>query len=159
MPHPARAGSYGRRVSQRRARALVGLAAAAAAAVVVGVAVLQGDDAASPAAPTAAEPSAPPLELGLLVPSGDEADALREAERLVDEGDRAGGRDRFEEILAEDPDSVEAAVGAAIASWPDRTVDRLEALAADNPSSGVVRLHLGLALLASGDREAAQAAW
>lgn len=146
-------------MSQRRARVLVGLAAAAAAAVVVGVAVLQGGDAASPATPTTAEPPPPPLELGLLARSGQEADALREAERLVDEGDRAGGRARFEEILAEDPDSVEAAVGAAIASWPEGTVDRLEALAADNPSSGVARLHLGLALLASGDEEDAQAAW
>ena len=146
-------------MSQRRARVLVGLAAAAAAAVVVGVAVLQGGDAASPATPTTAEPPPPPLELGLLARSGQEADALREAERLVDEGDRAGGRARFEEILAEDPDSVEAAVGAAIASWPEGTVDRLEALAADNPSSGVARLHLGLALLASGDEEDAQTAW
>lgn len=146
-------------MSQRRARVLVGLAAAAAAAVVVGVAVLQGGDAASPATPTTAEPPPPPLELGLFARSGQEADALREAERLVDEGDRAGGRARFEEILAEDPDSVEAAVGAAIASWPEGTVDRLEALAADNPSSGVARLHLGLALLASGDEEDAQAAW
>ncbi len=146
-------------MSQRRARVLVGLAAAAAAAVVVGVAVLQGGDVASPATPTTAEPPPPPLELGLLARSGQEADALREAERLVDEGDRAGGRARFEEILAENPDSVEAAVGAAIASWPEGTVGRLEALAADNPSSGVARLHLGLALLASGDEEDAQATW
>ena len=37
MPRPARAGSYARRVSQGRARLLVGLAATAAAALVVGV--------------------------------------------------------------------------------------------------------------------------
>jgi tetratricopeptide (TPR) repeat protein len=144
---------------QRRARVLVGLAAAAAAAIVVGVAVLQGGGDEAPAATTEAVSPAPPLELGLLARSDDEADALRQAERLVDEGDRAGGRDRFEEILAENPDSVEAAVGAAVASWPAGTVERLEALAAEHPSSGVARLHLGLALLASGNQEGARAAW
>jgi tetratricopeptide (TPR) repeat protein len=146
-------------VSKSRARVLVGLAAAAAAAVVVGVAVLQGGGDEAPAATTEAAPPAPPLELGLLARSDEEAEALREAERLVDEGDRAGGRARFEEILAESPDSVEAAVGAAIAAWPEGTVERLEALAAEYPSSGVARLHLGLALLASGDEEGARVAW
>jgi tetratricopeptide (TPR) repeat protein len=145
--------------SKRRAPVLVGLAAAAAAAVVVGVAVLQGGGDEAPAATTEAASPAPPLELGLLVRSDEEADALREAERLVDEGDRAGGRDSFEEILAENPGSVEAAVGAAIAAWPDGTVGRLETLAAEHPSSGVARLHLGLALLASGDEAGARAAW
>ena len=54
---------------------------------------------------------------------------------------------------------MEAAVGAAIAAWPDGTVERLEALAAEQPESGVVRLHLGLALLARGDEERARSAW
>ena len=61
----ARARSYARRVSPRRARVLVGLAAAAAAAVVVSVAVLQGEDESAPATTTEAERAAPPLELGL----------------------------------------------------------------------------------------------
>ena len=145
-------------MSARRARVLVGLAAAAAAAVVVGVAVLQGEGESAPAT-TEAERSAPPLELGLLARSGGEAEALREAERLLDEGDRAGGLARFEQLLAENPGSIEAAVGAAIASWPDGTLERLEALAAESPESGVVQLHLGLALLARGDEEGARAAW
>jgi tetratricopeptide (TPR) repeat protein len=146
-------------VSPRRARALVGLAAAAAAAVVVGVAVLQGEEGSSPATTAEVERRAPPLELGLLARSDGEAEALREAEQLFDDGDRAAGLARFEQLLAENPRSVEAAVGAAIASWPDGTVERLETLAAESPQSGVVQLHLGLARLASGDEEGARAAW
>ncbi len=146
-------------MSPRRARALVGLAAAGAAALVVGAAVLQGGDESTPAAATEAERPPPPLELGLAVRTDAEAEALREAEELVDEGDRADGLARFEEILAASPESVEAAVGAAIAAWPDGTVERLDALAAEQPTSGVVKLHLGLALLASGDEEGARASW
>jgi tetratricopeptide (TPR) repeat protein len=147
-------------VSPRRARALVGLAAAAAAGLVVGVAVLQaGGDEAAPTAGTVAELPAPPLELGLLLRSDEEAEALREAERLVDEGDREAARARFEELLAENPASVEAAVGAAIASWPDGTVARLEELAEQHPASGVVPLHLGLALLSGGDEDGARREW
>lgn len=155
----ATAGGYARRVSSRRARILVGLAAAGAAVVVVGGALLQGRDDPAPAAATVEERPPPPLELGLLARSGEEADALREAESLVDEGDRAAARASFEEILAESPRSVEAAVGAAIASWPEGTVSELRALAAQYPESGVVQLHLGLALLASGDEEGARSAW
>ena len=105
-------------MSPRRARALVGLAAAGAAALVVGVSVLQGGDESAPAATAEAARPPPPLELGLAVRSDAEADALREAEELVDEGDRPAGLARFDEILAENPESVEAAVGAAIAAWP-----------------------------------------
>ena len=147
-------------MSPRRARALVGLAAAAAAALVVGVAVLQADDDTAPAATTEAERTGPPpLELGLLARSDDEAVALREAEQLVDDGEREAGRERFEELVAEYPASVEAAVGAAIASWPDGTVQELETIVAQNLTSGVAKLHLGLALLASGDEEGARREW
>jgi tetratricopeptide (TPR) repeat protein len=140
-----------------RARVVVGAVAAVAAAVVVGVTVLQTEDGA------AGEPEnqrdAPPLELGLGLRDDEVAERLREAEQRYDRGERAGARMRFEAILAENPDSVEAAVGAAIASWPNRTVARLEELAREQPSSGVVRLHLGLAHLAAGRREAAERAW
>jgi tetratricopeptide (TPR) repeat protein len=146
-------------VSPRRARALVGLAAAGAAALVVAVAVLQGGDESAPAAATEAERPAPPLELGLSVRSDEEAEALREAEALVDEGDRAAALARFQEILAANPESVEAAVGAAVAAWPEGTVEWLEELAADHPASAVVRLHLGLAFLAEGDEEGARREW
>jgi tetratricopeptide (TPR) repeat protein len=138
----------------------VGLTAAAAAALVVGVTVLQAEDGGgSEADEPRAERRPPPLELGLLVRDDEEARALREAEALLDEGERAEARARFAELAEQNPESVEAAVGAAIAAWPDGTVERLEGLAAEHPDSGVVRLHLGLALLASGDPDAAAEQW
>ena len=136
-----------------RTRVLVAAAAAVSAAVVVGVTVLQTEDG-SAGEPGAALP-APPLELGLLARDDPETRALREAESLFDDGERSSARQRFEEILADDPGSVEAAVGQAIAAWPDGTVERLGRLVDEKPESGVARLHLGLALLASGEAEAA----
>jgi tetratricopeptide (TPR) repeat protein len=146
-------------VSQRRARLLVGLAATAAAALVVGVTVLQAEDESAAPTTTAGEQPPPPLELGLTLRDDPQADALRDAEQLLEEGDREAARARFEELLADDPESVEAAVGAAIAAWPNGTVSRLESLAAGEAASGLVLFHLGLAQLASGDREAAVASW
>jgi tetratricopeptide (TPR) repeat protein len=138
----------------------VGVAAAAAAALVVGVTVLQAGDepSAEPAAPETERPP-PPLELGLFVRDDAEARALRDAEEQLENGERQQARASFEELLAANPDSVEAAVGAAIASWPDGTVERLEALVAEQPDSGVARLHLGFALLADGDSEGAAREW
>lgn len=146
-------------MSRRRARVLVGLAAAAAAALVVGVTVLQAEDESSAPETAAEEPAPPPLELGLALRDDPQAEALRDAEQVLEEGDREAARARFEELLAEDPGSVEAAVGTAIAAWPDGTLSRLEQLAADHPASGVVLFHLGLARLASGDRGAAVESW
>jgi tetratricopeptide (TPR) repeat protein len=143
--------------SRARTRVLVAAAAAVSAAVVVGVTVLQTEDG------TAGEPGAslpaPPLELGLLARDDPETRALREAESLLDRGERSSAREGFEEILADDPGSVEAAVGQAIAAWPDGTVERLDSLVDENPESGVARLHLGLALLASGQGEPAAREW
>lgn len=143
-----------------RARVLVGLAAAASAALVVGVTVLQAEDGGSsePGAPEA-DRRPPPLELGLLVRDDEEARALRDAEALLDEGEREEARARFADLADENPGSVEAAVGAAIAAWPEGTVERLEALVAGSPDSGVARLHLGFALFASGDVQAAEEQW
>ena len=53
---------------------------------------------------------------------------------------------------------MEAAVGAAIASWPDGTVTSSRP-SASIPPSGVARLHLGFALLASGDEDGASREW
>lgn len=146
--------------SRARARVLVGIAAAASAALVVGVTVLQAEDGES-AEPASTQPERgpPPLELAILVRDDDEARALRDAEELLEEGERVQARARFEEVLAANPDSVEAAVGAAIASWPEETVARLEQLVSERPSSGVARLHLGFALLASGDADGAAREW
>jgi tetratricopeptide (TPR) repeat protein len=140
-----------------RTRVFVGVAAAVSAAVVVGVTVLQTED--GSAGEPGAERPAPPLELGLLVRDDAEARALREAESLLDNGERSAARERFEEILSDDPDSVEAAVGEAVAAWPDGTVESLSRLLDEHPQSGVARLHLGLALLASGEEEAAAREW
>ena len=138
----------------------MGVAAAAAAALVVGVTVLQAEDEpAAEATVSEAERPPPPLELGLLVRDDPEARALRAAEEQLENGEREQARVSFEELLARNPDSVEAAVGAAVASWPDGTVERLEALVAEQPDSGVARLHLGFALLAAGDTEGATRAW
>ena len=149
------------RVSSRvRARLLVAIAAAASAALVVGVTVLQTEDEPTvEPAPAQAEQRPPPLELGLLVRDDPEARALRDAEELLEDGEREQARADFEELLAANPDSVEAAVGAAIASWPEGTLERLEALVSAQPDSGVARLHLGLALLAGGDTDGARREW
>ena len=101
----------------------------------------------------------PPLELGIALADGPQASALQAAERRYETGDRTGARARFEALLARDPSSIAAAVGAAVAAWPDGTVERLEELAAEHPSSGVVRLHLGLALYVEGDEEGARGEW
>jgi tetratricopeptide (TPR) repeat protein len=138
----------------------VGVAAAVAAALVVVVTVLQAGDEPSPEpAASETERRPPPLELGLLVRDDPEARALRDAEAQLESGERDEARASFEELLAANPDSVEAAVGAAIASWPNGTVERLEALVSEQPESGVARLHLGFALLAAGDGESAAREW
>jgi tetratricopeptide (TPR) repeat protein len=61
--------------------------------------------------------------------------------------------------LRENPSSLEAATGAAVAAWPDRTLERLETLAERSPSSAVVRLNFGLALFAAGDLQEARDQW
>jgi tetratricopeptide (TPR) repeat protein len=144
--------------SRVRVRLVVGLVAGSAAALVVGITLLQSGDGAEPRS-AGANVRRPPLELGILLRDDPEARALRAAERTLEEGKPSEARRRFEGILAADPDSVEAAVGAAIASWPEGTVPRLRRLVAANPDSGVARLHLGLALLALGDEAAADVEW
>jgi tetratricopeptide (TPR) repeat protein len=149
----------------RRARvyAIVAAAGAAVAAAAVIGAFLQSsgeeDESAPASRPPAAGSEPPGLELDVLVRTDQQARELRAAEVAYDRGERAAARRRFEAVLRSDPDSIEAAVGAAIAAWPNWTVDELRELVALNPESGVARLHLGLALLATGDREGAEAQW
>jgi tetratricopeptide (TPR) repeat protein len=102
---------------------------------------------------------APPLELGLLPSDDPQTQALVAAERAYEAGRAGEARRRFEDVLGSNPSSVEAAVGAAVAAWPDGTVARLRELAQDHPNSAVVRLHLGLALHAEGKRAEAEAEW
>ena len=142
-----------------RARVLgiVALAAAALAALAVGGAVIQGrgyetqGEAHRPTEP-------PPLELSVFG-SGEAAQALRAGERAYERGDAAEALARFASAARSRPRSIEAAVGAAIAAWPDGTTERLRDLAAEHPESGLVRLHLGLVLAAEGDDEGAADAW
>ena len=154
-------------MSQRvRIAVFVAVLGVVAAGVAIGGALLLGDDtdAAAVASDTTAstgptEPEAPALELAVNDRDDPQARELRRAEGLYERGQPEEAKRRFERLLARDPDSVEAAIGAAITSWPEGTVRTLQILAADHPSSSVVRLNLGLALLAEGDVEAAQAAW
>jgi tetratricopeptide (TPR) repeat protein len=142
-----------------RTRLLVAVAAILSAALVVGVTVLQADGGESAPEPGRTAREAPPLELGLGIRDDALARDLRAAEQALDGGRRADARRRFDGLLAENPGSVEAAVGAVVAAWPDATVERLEAVVAEHPASGVARLHLGLALFASGEDEAAAREW
>jgi tetratricopeptide (TPR) repeat protein len=142
-----------------RIRLVVALVAAGAAALVVGVTLLQSGDGAAPRPAEESGRRSPPLELGLLLRDDPQARALREAERALDAGRRAEARRRFDRILAADPASIEAAVGAAVAAWPEGTLVRLQQVVAAHPNSGVARLHLGFALLASGEEAAAVREW
>ena len=149
----------------RRARVylVVAAVAAAAAALAVAGAFLQSSsgegDGATGTQPRASASEPPGLELDILVRADAQARALRAAEASYDRGDRAAARRRFEAVLSSDPNSIEAAVGAAISAWPNGTVDELRALVDRHPDSGVARLHLGLALLATGNQDAAEAQW
>ena len=136
-----------------RIRLLVAAAALVAAAVVVGVALQGRGDGST------AERKPPALELSVLVGDDAEARALRLAERAYDSGRPEAARAQFAAILAKNPNSVEASVGAAISAWPDGTVDRLRELAAAHPGSAVVHLNLGLALYAAGQADEAAAEW
>jgi tetratricopeptide (TPR) repeat protein len=127
-----------------RAR-IVGLVAlaAATAVVVVGVAVVSaGDSDGAPAAETKPRPGRPPLSLALGFRTDREARDLARAQALYGRGETHGAGALFARH-----DSLEAKVGLAFASWPDRTLDRLEQLAKLYPESGAVQLHLGLARL------------
>jgi tetratricopeptide (TPR) repeat protein len=135
-----------------RVRLIVGVIALAAAAIAVASGLmLDGGEA------SAGE--APPLELGLLPSDDPQTRALVAAERAYEQGRAREARRRFEDVLGSDPSSLEAAVGAAVAVWPNGTVERLRGLVEEHPASALVRLHLGLALYAEEEREEAEAEW
>jgi tetratricopeptide (TPR) repeat protein len=121
---------------------LVGLVAAAAVAVVaVAVVSADGDSATSTGLPDP-RPGRPPLSLSLGFGNDPEARELQRGLTLYSRG-------RLDEAapLFAKHDSLEAKVGAAFASWPEGTYDRLEQLAKLYPEAAVVQLHLGLARL------------
>lgn len=137
-----------------RVYAVVGMAAAVAIGTVAAVVVVSGGDGRAASSPAQGLQGRPPLELDLGVRDDAEAVALRHAGALyadgkVDDAARIFGR----------YDSVEAAVGSALASWPDGSIDELGRLAAAHPRDSFVRLHLGLALYWAGQRQQALQAW
>jgi tetratricopeptide (TPR) repeat protein len=138
-----------------RIAVVVSSLAAAAAVVVVGGALLQASDGSETQAATApTRPSgAPPLFLDLGARDDVGARELRRADRLLAQG----RRDQAAAIFARDR-SVDGRVGAALAAWPDGTLQALERLARERPRSALVRLHLGLVRLWAG-RPGARDAW
>ena len=139
--------------------ALVAIAAAGLAAVAVGGALVQGRAYDAGEQGEAHAPMDPPaLELSVFG-GGAVAEDIRAAERAYEAGDADEALTRFRSAARTRPAPVEAAVGEAIASWPDGTTERLRELAEEHPESGVVMLHLGLALVAEGDEEGAADAW
>lgn len=146
--------------SRARVRIAVGVVAVAVAAIAAAVAWSgRADEGAVDAVATGPREGAPPLELDALVADGALATALREAEDLYDDGNRAAAAAAFDDILADHPDSLEAAVGAAASTWPTGTTDRLAQLATEHPDSALVQLQLGLTLLWERRDSEADAAW
>ena len=142
-------------VSPRTRVALVVAAAAAtAAAAAVGIAVLQSDGAATPNAGDRRLRGAPPLVLDLGVRTDPEARALRRASALYERGRRGEAAEIFRRYR-----SAQARIGAAVADWPQGTIARLQALERSHRRSALVRLNLGIALLASGQEQRAKAEW
>ena len=84
---------------------------------------------------------------------------LLDAEALLQEDRAEDALLAFEEILAKEPESIEAAVGSAIARWPAGTTARLRTLALSNEQSALVHLHHGFALFWEGREQGAVTAW
>jgi tetratricopeptide (TPR) repeat protein len=134
-----------------RILATVVIAAAVAASATVTLAALMSDEDGRGAGP---RPGVPPLALDLGVRTDREAVALRQAERLY----AAKRRDEAGRIFAR-YDSPQAQVGAALAAWPDGSLDRLERLAAQHPRDSFVQLNLGIGRLWAGQDAGALMAW
>ena len=96
----------------------------------------------------------PTLALDLGVRTDAEARALRRAEQLYNAGKAKQAGEIFGRYH-----SLDAEVGAAFASWPAGTLERLRTLAATHPHSSLAALNLGVALYWSRQDPAALAAW
>jgi tetratricopeptide (TPR) repeat protein len=132
-------------VSARRRVALFVGAVAAAAAAVVAVAVVSSDGGSAGAAQTTTteiREGRPPLSFALGFRTDAEARDLLQGQALYARGELPAAAELFAKH-----DSLEAKVGAALARWPEGSLDRLEQLAKLYPDAAVVQLHLGLARL------------
>ena len=135
-------------MSARGRVALVVALLALAAAAVIAIAVLtsgEGNSATAPAQPRP-RPGRPPLSLALGFRTDPQSLALARAAVLY-----SGGKLPAAERVFGRYHSLEARVGAALATWPDGSLERLEELANLYPKSAVVQLHLGLARLWAAD--------
>jgi tetratricopeptide (TPR) repeat protein len=128
--------------ARRRIAGLVALLAVAAVVVVVVEIFSSGGNGSASATQPKPRAGRPPLSLALGFRADAEARALARASALYSDGRLA----RAESIFARYR-SLEARVGAAYATWPRGSVDRLEELANLYPTSALVELHLGLARL------------
>jgi tetratricopeptide (TPR) repeat protein len=142
---------YLRGVSPRtRVFSLVVLAAAVASGVVVISVLATRSDVPAPKL----RPGRPPLALDLGLRTDLEARILERAQGLYNRG-----QPRRAATALRSRHSLEAQVGAALADWPDGSLERLQALAASHPRSALVALHLGLALYWSHRDAEAETAW
>ena len=128
--------------ARARVYAAVAAAAVAAAGAAVGITLATR----TPLPAVHKQPGAPPLSLDLGVRTDAEAGALGQAVKLYDAGKRSAAGRIFARY-----DSLEARVGAALASWPSRSRAQLEALARAHPRSALVQFNLGLARFWDGD--------
>jgi len=136
-------------------RARVFLFAALAAVVASGVVVIGVLATRSDVPKVEPRPGTPPLALDLGLRDDPEARALLQGQALYN-------RDREQKRAAAifgRYQSLEAEVGAALASWPADTIRPLQTLAAAPPPGGLVALHLGLALYWSRRDQEAETAW
>lgn len=127
--------------ARTRVVVITAVCALMAAGGAVAIGALQGDETTGVAAQRLEpRPGRPPLALELGVRDDAEAQDLRRASALYADGelDRAAAIfDRY--------GTIEARIGSAFARWPDATLERINQLAALEPGSSAVQLHLGLA--------------
>jgi tetratricopeptide (TPR) repeat protein len=130
---------------------LVTLAAVVASGVVVLGVVATRDHVADAQKPRAGHP---PLALDLGVRTDPEARALQQAQQLYKNKQAARAGEIFGRYR-----SLEARVGSALAAWPNGSIEKLQALAAEDPRSALVALHLGLAFYWTHRDGQAMTAW
>jgi tetratricopeptide (TPR) repeat protein len=138
-----------------RVTAIVAVAACLAAGTAVGVTLLQtrGEQHGTIGV-TKPRKGSPPLLLDFGLRADAQAVALRRAIRLYD----AGKHPQAEAVFARYR-SVAARIGAAFATWPKGSLDRVKEVVATAPDDSTAQLHLGLAYYWAGRTADAVAAW
>ena len=138
-----------------RVTAIVAVAACLAAGTAVGVTLLQTrGEKRGTVGVTKPRKGSPPLLLDFGLRTDAQAVALRRALQLYDAGRHA----QAEAIFARFP-SVDGRIGAAFATWPKGSLDRVKEVVAAAPASSTAQLHLGLAYYWAGRTADALAAW